>query len=430
MNFLSGYGSDDDELSFNENKTSSHKPYLPSNNTTVNKDQNKASIESGKKKIEILNLLPSNIQAALQGNTSYDSDSDDGGDSFTKKNPYEKTNIKSSSSSLLNLLPKAKDVGGQNQTINSLKDKSSLPKNGLDHSSNKNLVDQNMSKPNNNSIISTQTTQSKFALPLDSGPPKIYFVGKTQVEKKIESKPLGGKETTDKSDKFSPQKESGKNYKDESNEIGKSESLFTFENDSISSHKVDNDPIQYSSYPTPVPAPNFPTKPFGRMDDRDLLSGLNNNQYQNDDPHSNHYSQYSSELNNQLYAGQDTSNYIESETNQQLSGKKRDRRIEAELLNGNINIIEDKSYVVSGHSSWDKNKYLERQKNEEQVNNIYHFGGTNGGAKIIAQPTRLQNRKHQINSLAMAAANVELEMMEAKGARNKTKAETQAKYGW
>jgi hypothetical protein len=30
----------------------------------------------------------------------------------------------------------------------------------------------------------------------------------------------------------------------------------------------------------------------------------------------------------------------------------------------------------------------------------------------------------------MAAANVELEMMEAKGARNKTKAETQAKYGW
>lgn len=240
---------------------------------------------------------------------------------------------------------------------------------------------------------------------------------------------MGGKETTQKLDKFSAQKESEKNYKGECNEIGKSEPLFTFENDSRSPHKVDKDTIQYSSYPTPVPAPNYPSKPFGRMDDRDLLSGLNNNQYQNEDSHSNHYSQYSSEWNNKPYTGQDTHNYIESETNQ-LSGKKRDRRIEAELLNGNINIIEDKSYVVSGHSSWDKNKYLERQKNEEQVNSIYHFGGTNGGTKIIAQPTRLQNRKHQINSLAMAAANVELEMMEAKGARNKTKAETQAKYGW
>ena len=45
-------------------------------------------------------------------------------------------------------------------------------------------------------------------------------------------------------------------------------------------------------------------------------------------------------------------------------------------------------------------------------------------------PTKLQRRKHQINSLATAAAERELELMDKKGQSLRTKAQTQAKYGW
>ena len=58
------------------------------------------------------------------------------------------------------------------------------------------------------------------------------------------------------------------------------------------------------------------------------------------------------------------------------------------------------------------------------MNKTYRIGDK------VAQPTRMQKTKHQINSLAAAAAQSELEMYEARGHRNKTRAETQAKYGW
>ena len=73
---------------------------------------------------------------------------------------------------------------------------------------------------------------------------------------------------------------------------------------------------------------------------------------------------------------------------------------------------------------------MEKRKYEEEIGAVYKFGGTGGALKAIAQPNRLQNKKHQINSLAMAAANAEIEMYDSRGTRNKTKAETQAKYGW
>jgi Mitotic checkpoint regulator, MAD2B-interacting len=123
------------------------------------------------------------------------------------------------------------------------------------------------------------------------------------------------------------------------------------------------------------------------------------------------------------YTYENTSGYdYEVEEKQALSGRKRDRNIEAELLIGNIDVVT--SSFVAGPAAWDRLKYAEKQKLEEQVNKTYKIG------EKIAQPSRLQNKKHQINSLAQAAANVELEMFDAKGARNKSKAETQAKYGW
>ena len=52
-------------------------------------------------------------------------------------------------------------------------------------------------------------------------------------------------------------------------------------------------------------------------------------------------------------------------------------------------------------------------------------------ATMAKIPThKLQKRKHQINSLAIAAAERELELMEKRGRAPTTKAETNAKYGW
>ena len=53
-----------------------------------------------------------------------------------------------------------------------------------------------------------------------------------------------------------------------------------------------------------------------------------------------------------------------------------------------------------------------------------------GETSTVYKPTKVQKRKHQINSLAHAAVERELELMEAKGNALKTKAQTQAKYGW
>jgi len=53
-----------------------------------------------------------------------------------------------------------------------------------------------------------------------------------------------------------------------------------------------------------------------------------------------------------------------------------------------------------------------------------------GESQTVYKPSKVQKRKHQINSLAYSAAERELELMEKKGNSNKTKSQTQAKYGW
>lgn len=50
--------------------------------------------------------------------------------------------------------------------------------------------------------------------------------------------------------------------------------------------------------------------------------------------------------------------------------------------------------------------------------------------QTTSEPTSLQRRKHQINQLAVQAANMERDLLERSGASRLTKAQTQAKYGW
>ena len=111
--------------------------------------------------------------------------------------------------------------------------------------------------------------------------------------------------------------------------------------------------------------------------------------------------------------------------------RKRDRIIEQELMQGNLSVVDTAKIVEieASQEPWDSSKYGEQQKREMQLQSVFNFG-QKGGEKLISQPTKVQSRKHQINSLALHAAEMELELMEARGARSKTKSETQAKYGW
>mmetsp|Transcript_26435 Transcript_26435/g.26687 ORF Transcript_26435/g.26687 Transcript_26435/m.26687 type:complete len:412 (-) Transcript_26435:92-1327(-) len=113
------------------------------------------------------------------------------------------------------------------------------------------------------------------------------------------------------------------------------------------------------------------------------------------------------------------------------TARKRERERQQELLSGNISVINDRSCISVQASTqhWNPNQYENQQKREAQLNSVFNFG-QKGKDGMIAQPTKLQNKRHQINSLAFNAAQIELELLDAKGTRMKTKSETQAKYGW
>ncbi len=113
--------------------------------------------------------------------------------------------------------------------------------------------------------------------------------------------------------------------------------------------------------------------------------------------------------------------------------KKRERELEQQLLAGNTSALLNETdapvhmtEVTAGHYTWDAESYAIRQEKEAMIIGQY----TKDGAKSVFQPTKIQNRRHQLTSMAMKAAETEIALMEAKGQRMKTKAQTQAKYGW
>lgn len=66
---------------------------------------------------------------------------------------------------------------------------------------------------------------------------------------------------------------------------------------------------------------------------------------------------------------------------------------------------------------------------EAEVMKAFSVSGAKG-EKNVMPPSKGQNKRHHINSLALSAAETELAMLDARGVRGKSKAETQAKYGW
>ena len=121
-------------------------------------------------------------------------------------------------------------------------------------------------------------------------------------------------------------------------------------------------------------------------------------------------------------------------SNSNISKRKRDRDIEQALASGNLDIIDQNNLIksniiaVEGVGSWDSSKYESQKQKEYDVLKKYNLvGGTDG---TVNQPSKQQNRKHHISSLAFNAAKAELALLDSKATRNKTKYETQSKYGW
>lgn len=113
------------------------------------------------------------------------------------------------------------------------------------------------------------------------------------------------------------------------------------------------------------------------------------------------------------------------------ANRKRERDIHLGLLQGDVSVIEMEGNFIDVRptNEWDNSAYMAQQERQRELQSMFNFS-EKGGDKMMSQPTKLQNKRHQINSLAFSAAESELELLEARGRQMKTKYETQAKYGW
>lgn len=111
------------------------------------------------------------------------------------------------------------------------------------------------------------------------------------------------------------------------------------------------------------------------------------------------------------------------------SKRKRERELEMELLQGNTSVVDSLTMkVVNASAHWNSEAYTSQMQREQELKSVYNLNNPNNVGAL--QPSKLQNRKHQINSLALKAAETELAMLDAKLNRSRTKAETQGRYGW
>jgi len=109
--------------------------------------------------------------------------------------------------------------------------------------------------------------------------------------------------------------------------------------------------------------------------------------------------------------------------------KKRDRDIELQLLAGDLTALDSRPNTIKEldiDHKWDIQKYTDQQIREHEIQKGFGIGTT----KSLMQVSKQQNRKHQLNSLAIKAAETELSLLEKRNHRMLTKSETQGKYGW
>lgn len=114
--------------------------------------------------------------------------------------------------------------------------------------------------------------------------------------------------------------------------------------------------------------------------------------------------------------------------------RRRDRDIEQHLINGDLDAATGQApslINVRAAPQWNAHAYNAQRQQEAEI--ARSFGRPlNPGESLagVAMPSKTASRKHQITSLVAQAAKTEILMLDTKGHRNKSKAETAGKYGW
>ena len=461
MNFLGGYGSgsDSDENAVDGGNAHGVTPSA----ATILANKHQAKVEAmkfqpapqpiiketadpkKKKKIEILNMLPANIQAALQGDSIYDSD--DGDDSeFGSDQRMEiesETKVIKSKSGTNSFVTAASKPKKRSRSSHDVELLSLLPKvldrptpvshvapSSSSFETESNLNDDNATAPVQQSscieINKANANQkikgsSVFSMPLVSNNPNDEYRLPTAPAKPIvaQKQKKKSRQNGDNCDEEDGEESWRKTVMRSSSSNNNSGSLFNLNEKKSQAFGAQNSntvPIQMS---VQAQQPTHQSQPSVAIEvntqDPDLYAYQ---QYQ--------YQQQMLQYQQQQQQLQQQQTFT-MEDEGDSSSRRRDRRMEAQLLHGNmeaVNNMETSGTFVARPAAWDRFSYEERQAQEAEVSRTYKIG------QNIQQSNRLQNRKHQINSLAVAAANTELEMLDAKGRRNKSKAETAAKYGW
>ena len=178
MNLLGGYGSgddSDDESSKKQrialdikSKEQSRKEEMqfqtrkPQIRVLNSESSDHTNIK--KKKIEILSFLPENIKAALQGDTSYDTESDTDGDTVKKKIVSKSSH---NDGNLLAMLPKAKnDTANTNDQVSKSSSSSSFSSSISTSAVTDCVMSTSLSSPSIS--IPVPAIKSKFVMPLES----------------------------------------------------------------------------------------------------------------------------------------------------------------------------------------------------------------------------------------------------------------------
>jgi hypothetical protein len=143
-----------------------------------------------------------------------------------------------------------------------------------------------------------------------------------------------------------------------------------------------------------------------------------------------HYQQGGAEYQQEYYPDEYEETTEATAGTSRADKRRRERDIEQQLLKGDLEATDHSSLVeVRAAPQWNAHAYNVQRQQEVQI--ARSFGRTlNPGESLGGAPSKTASRKHQITSLVAQAAKTEMLMLDAKGHRNKTKAETAGKYGW
>ena len=399
MNLLSGYGSDSDE---DKEVT----PTAPAAPPVISKNIVTKQTNIKKRKLNI-SVLPIEIQRALtQSDSNLDSDDEDAASKPSNTTSHTNSiNSNSGMKGLLSMLPQPKTASS-----------SSAPAS---------LYTQ----------LASQKKASTNSTPLTSNTkplPTLKSTTQTISAKLNETNNADDDDDIDTSALFNPSKHT---------QSGSSSSLFTFFE---TKQKPSQAQVLLSSTggSSQGPKPDIcsisrSSTPNYTMNNNSIYSTNNTNTTTS---HTYPISNESVPDYPSSYTTTDTTSSTTTfTTTSAISKRKRERDIEHALSQGNLDIVEQHNLIknniitVDNTGSWDSSKYEAQKQKEYDVLKKYNLvssGADGSGGSAINQPSKQQNRKHHINSLAFNAAKAELALLDSKATRNKTKFETQSKYGW